>query len=117
MARSTLRLHPGLKWSDGEPFTSDDLKFWWQDLAMNDQYEVISHPWWGYHDGKPLEMDFPDDFTARFKSAKPDFTVMPNIFGVGSWEWEPSVQPKHYLQQFPSYLHGRRRLADVPGQG
>lgn len=26
----TLHLHPGLKWSNGQPITSKDIKFWWQ---------------------------------------------------------------------------------------
>ncbi len=25
----TMVLRKGIKWSDGEPFTTDDLKFWW----------------------------------------------------------------------------------------
>lgn len=103
----TMHLRRGLKWSDGEPFTSADLQFYWEDLAMNDQYEVISHPWWAYRQEKPMQMEFPDDYTVIVKLAGPDFTVVQNIFGVGFWEWDPFVQPKHYLQQFhPDYTSG-----------
>jgi peptide/nickel transport system substrate-binding protein len=28
----TLYLRKGLKWSDGEPFTVDDIIFWWEDI-------------------------------------------------------------------------------------
>src|SRR5438128_408882 len=31
----TLTLRKGLKWSDGEPFTVDDILFWWNDIALN----------------------------------------------------------------------------------
>ena len=29
----TLRLRPGHKWSDGQPFTSDDFRYWFDDVA------------------------------------------------------------------------------------
>ena len=31
----TLHLREGHKWSDGEPFTTDDIMFWWEDVALN----------------------------------------------------------------------------------
>src|SRR5262245_47601055 len=31
----TLTLRKGLKWSDGEPFTVDDILFWWNDIALD----------------------------------------------------------------------------------
>ena len=29
----TLHLRPGHRWSDGQPFTSEDFRFWWEDIA------------------------------------------------------------------------------------
>ena len=29
----TFHLAAGPKWSDGEPFTSDDFRFYWEDIA------------------------------------------------------------------------------------
>jgi len=31
----TMKLRKGLKWSDGVPFTADDIAFYIQDVAMN----------------------------------------------------------------------------------
>src|SRR5438128_2378273 len=31
----TLRLRPGHKWSDGQPFTSEDFRYWFEDVAKN----------------------------------------------------------------------------------
>ena len=29
----TFHLRKGHRWSDGEPFTSEDFRFWWEDVA------------------------------------------------------------------------------------
>ena len=29
----TLHLRPGHRWSDGMPFTSDDFRYWWENVA------------------------------------------------------------------------------------
>jgi peptide/nickel transport system substrate-binding protein len=31
----TLRLRPGHRWSDGSPFTTEDFRYWWEDIANN----------------------------------------------------------------------------------
>ena len=31
----TIKLRPGAKWSDGAPFTADDIVFWYQDVLLN----------------------------------------------------------------------------------
>ena len=31
----TLRLRQGHRWSDGQPFTSEDIRYWWEDVALS----------------------------------------------------------------------------------
>jgi len=31
-----IKLRKGMKWSDGQPFTADDILFWYEDLFLND---------------------------------------------------------------------------------
>lgn len=95
----------GVKWSDGEPFTTDDLKFWWEDLALEEAYQVIPVPWWlfDYKTGNQGQVEFLDDYTVSFTFDSPCW-LLPGTLGSGFWEWEPMMKPKHYLQQFhPTY--------------
>ncbi len=103
----TFKFREGVKWSDGEPFTTEDLKFWWEDLALNPDYKVIQVPWWARNsDGSPVTMEFPDDYTwvLKFDTAQ---WIMPYVLAQGFWEWEPLMKPKHFLTQWhPKYTAG-----------
>ncbi len=96
----TLHFREGLKWSDGEPFTTDDLKFWWEEIATNDDYKVVQPPWWGFKsDGSPMDVEFPDDYTMIMTWDQPQW-ITPYILAQGFWEWDPLMKPEHYLSQF-----------------
>jgi peptide/nickel transport system substrate-binding protein len=101
----TWHLREGIRWSDGEPYTTEDLKFWWEDLALNQDFAVVSVPWYGYQtDGTtPMDVTFPDDYTMVWSNFKPN-CIAPYIIAQGFWEMEPLHSPKHYLSQFhPTY--------------
>ncbi len=100
----TFYLREGLKWSDGEPFTTDDLKFWWEDLATNEDYGVITIPWYGFKsDGEPMDVEFVDDYTMVWTWDEPHW-ITPTILAQGFWESEDVVVARHYLEQFhPDY--------------
>jgi len=86
----TFKFRRGIKWSDGEPFTTADLKFWWEDLAKNEDYKTNQVPWWARNsDGTPITMEFPDDYTWVLKFDKPQY-IMPYVLAQGFWEWERS---------------------------
>jgi peptide/nickel transport system substrate-binding protein len=101
----TWHFREGVKWSDGEPFTTEDLQFWWEDLALNEDFKVVSVPWYAYQaDGStPMDVTFPDDYTMVWSGFKPN-CIVPYIVAQGFWESEPLYSPKHYLSQFhPTY--------------
>lgn len=100
----TYKLRPGLKWSDGAPYTTADWDFWWNDLAMNENYKGVSVPWWARNeDGTPFTIQFPDEYTIVMTWDTPRWTA-PYIFAQGYWEWEPLMKPVHFLKQYhPEY--------------
>lgn len=100
----TFHFREGLKWSDGEPWTTEDLRFWWEDLAKNENFKTRNVPWYARNsDGTPITMEFPDDYTWVLKYDKPNY-IMPYILAQGFWEWEPLMTPAHFLKQYhPDY--------------
>ena len=96
----TYTLREGLRWSDGAPFTTDDLRFWWEDLATNDDYGVITIPWYGFKStGEPMDVEFVDDYTMKWTWDEPHW-ITPTVMAQGFWESEPLYKPRHYLEQF-----------------
>jgi peptide/nickel transport system substrate-binding protein len=103
----TWHFREGVKWSDGEPFTTNDMRFWWEDMATNPDYKVNNVPWWGFNtDGTPMTVEFPDDYTMVMTWDTPRW-VATYIVAQGFWEWEPLMKPRHFLEQFhPDYTDG-----------
>ncbi|MBX3051331.1 MAG: ABC transporter substrate-binding protein [Caldilineaceae bacterium] len=105
----TLTLRKGIKWSDGVPFTSEDIMFWWNDLVLNTELTPTPHALLS-RDGVLAELVALDDFTVQFTFSKAYalFTTY-----LGSWGFprtDLTTMPKHYLMQFhPAYAD----MADI----
>jgi peptide/nickel transport system substrate-binding protein len=82
----TYKLRPGVKWHDGQPFTSADVAFTWQ--AVKDE-KFIAESKDGTEDVEKIET--PDDLTAvvYYNTVAPDFASTLFTFGI---------LPKHTLE-------------------
>lgn len=100
----TLNFRRGIKWSDGAPFTMEDIQFAWEDLMLNADYAALGVP--GYmrnDDGTPATVEFPDEYTMVITWSEPQWLAH-TVMAQGYWEWERFMYPKHYLSQFhPTY--------------
>ncbi len=93
----TFHLRPGHKWSDGEPFTADDILFWYEDVLMNPELTPGIDPLWTVA-GEPMKVVKVDDQTVRFEFSAPYATFIDRLaYGFGA---PPTIYPRHYLQQF-----------------
>ena len=94
-----IHLREGLKWSDGAPFTADDVVFWWEDITtMQPHPDVFTKHQMETHVYKGVEKI--DDYTLRFDFNGPTRDV---FFSVQAGKAIAGF-PKHYFKQFhPTY--------------
>jgi peptide/nickel transport system substrate-binding protein len=72
----TMNLIKGAKWSDGEPFTADDVMFTWEDIVLDANVVKASSKRSTYQiDGKDINLEKVDDSTIKwtFPVAKPAY--------------------------------------------
>ncbi len=93
----TFHLREGLRWSDGEPFTSEDILFWWK-LCL-DKRTSFSPPEWAYSQGKRMEVRAFGPWSITFEYAEA-FHLLPLIMATGFWVPESVLLPSHYLKKF-----------------
>lgn len=106
----TMHMREGLKWSDGEPYTSADWKFMWEDLMNAPEQKLYAIPaYLRNQDGTPITMEFPDDYTVVWTSSDRPLYIDPYFMAQGFWEFAKNMmKPAHYLKAFhPTYTEGK----------
>ncbi len=91
----TFSLRAGHKWSDGAPFTSADVKFWYDNLALDPK--VIEKPKdYVLVAGERMTVDTPDDTTVVFNLPSPK----PGLLAHFATSYAQAFQPMHFLGQY-----------------
>ena len=95
--RFTFKLRQGHRWSDGQPFTAEDFRFFWEEVANNEEISPAGPPKVLLVDGEAPKVEFPDETTVRYTWAKPNPFLLTALAGA-----RPLFiyQPAHYLKQF-----------------
>jgi len=90
----TIRLRAGHRWSDGEPFTTDDVMYWWEREVHDDAVGPMSPPAWMMNGGRPPRLEQVDQQTFRVIYDRPNSLFK---YRLASFGYQMFESPRHYL--------------------
>ena len=97
----TIKLRKGSKWSDGQPFGTDDILFWYKDVLLNKDLTPTLPGWIKNPDGTPAQVEKVDDSTVRFTYAAPATLFLTAVANQdGADRTYAMFLPAHYLKKF-----------------
>ncbi len=108
--RFTFHIRKGHKWSDGHPFTAEDFRYFWENLANNKELAPLGPPREMMVNGEQPKFEILDSHTVRYSWSKPNPEFLPALAG-------PSplyiYRPAHYLKQFHKRFADPKALAKM----
>jgi len=108
----TLRLRKGHRWSDGAPFTAEDFRYYWEDVANNRELSPTGPPRDLVVDGERAKFEVLDEATVRYTWSQPNPDFLPALAGASSLF---IYRPAHYLKQF--HKDHSRKVAEAEAKG
>jgi len=113
----TILLRKGARWSDGAPFTADDIIFWYKDVLLNKDLTPAVPSWIRNADGTAAKVEKIDETTVQFTYDRPATLFLSEVANQdGPDQSYAMFLPAHYLKQFhPAYtpLDQVNRLAQA----
>ncbi|WFE76716.1 ABC transporter substrate-binding protein [Roseinatronobacter sp. S2] len=109
----TITLRRGHKWSDGEPYTTEDVRFWYEDIYRDPETPLADLSYWSSGD-TPATLEIIDDVTFKVTFAEPSGFFMQQL----AWANQDHMTraPAHYLKQFHiRYNENANELAQERG--
>ncbi|MBP1966553.1 ABC transporter substrate-binding protein [Paenibacillus aceris] len=99
----TFSMRKGMKWSDGQPVTTEDVRFTVEDI-LNDPELTPIFPVWlrggGEADAAPMKLEVIDDLNFKLIFDRPYGGVLIR-FAIQGWRgYTELIRPAHYLKQF-----------------
>jgi peptide/nickel transport system substrate-binding protein len=106
----TLRLRRGHRWSDGHPFTAEDFRYYWEDVASNPDLSPSGPPAFLLVDGEYPAVSFPDAQTVIYEWSVPNPRFLPTLAQARP----PFIyRPAHHLKQFHAAYADAETLAGM----
>ena len=111
----TFHLRRGVRWSDGHPYTADDILFWYEDVLQNPDLTPVIPPEYN-KGGQLVAVTKLDDYTVRFRYTQP-YGLFLKVM-ASNLSYQLVSYPKHYLKQFhPRYVPEAELLQQARANG
>ena len=92
----TLKLREGHRWSDGHPFTSEDFRYYWEDVANNKRLSPGGPQGALLASGEKPTVEIIDPLTVRYSWKKPNPGFLP---ALAAGQPLYIYMPAHYLRK------------------
>jgi peptide/nickel transport system substrate-binding protein len=93
----TFKLRKGHKWSDGQAFTTEDFRYFWEDVANNPELSPSGPQSDLLVDGEKPKVEILDATTVRYSWSKPNREFLQRLAGASPLY---IYRPAHYLKKF-----------------
>lgn len=103
----TFTLRKGHRWSNGEPFTTEDFRYWWEDIANNKELSPAGPPDILFVDGQLPRVTFLDERRVQFAWDQPNPRFLPALAAARPLTL---YAPSAYLKQFHARYTDRAHL-------
>ena len=95
--RFTFELRRGHKWSDGQPLTSEDFRYWWEDVANNKELSPVGPPKIMTINGELPIFEVINRYKFRYTWKRPNPDFLPRLASASPLY---IYRPAHYMRQF-----------------
>ncbi len=106
----TLRLRKGHKWSDGHPFTTEDFRYYWQDVANSKELARGGLSNKLLVNGEGPKFEVLDELTVRYTWQAPNPLFLTSLAGARPLY---IYMPAHYMKQFHASYQDADKLAQM----
>ena len=106
----TFKLRAGHKWSDGQPLTTEDFRYYWEDMVNDPELGRKGIPIKMLVNGKGPKFEVLDELTFKYTWEEPNPAFLPALAA-------PSplyiYRPAHYMKQFHARYTDPDKLAEM----
>lgn len=109
----TMTLREGHRWSDGVPFTTEDFRFWWEDIANNKELYPSGPPALLRLNGELPKVEILSPYQVRYSWSRPNSNFLAQLAKARPLY---IYAPKHYLRQFHVDYQSADKLEQLVAQ-